>query len=205
MNSLHAVFLSSLVSDSLKYPPESSAGFAMGRRENFPFPLFSLSLLLLTFRTRSRSLWRSDTMSINPDAAIRDASIQAATRIAVDKQQLANWNLSESIAIKRILQIPWVLFHIRSTCSKLTPGSVCLIDSYLGVTTNDVSLKLYKPDWSTTDVNNDDKKTSRQVFEAFMKRCKEDPELGKMNWTLVLYQYEVGSFRSLDSLHRADQ
>jgi len=45
-------------------------------------------------------------MSINPDAAIRDASIQAATRIAVDKQQLANWNLSESIAIKRILQIP---------------------------------------------------------------------------------------------------
>jgi len=27
----------------------------------------------------------------------------------------------------------------------------------------------------------------------FIKRCKEDPELEKMNWTLVLYQYEVSS------------
>jgi len=45
-------------------------------------------------------------MSSNPDAAMRDATIQAATRIYGDKQQLANWNLSETLAIKRILQIP---------------------------------------------------------------------------------------------------
>ena len=83
--------------------------------------------------------------------------------------------------------------------------SLCLIDSYLGLTTNDVSLKLYKPDWSTTDVNDNDKKTRREVFEAFMKRCKENPELRTMNWTLVLFQYEVSPFRSLGSLHSADQ
>ncbi|GAA5822267.1 hypothetical protein JCM5353_001550 [Sporobolomyces roseus] len=107
-------------------------------------------------------------MSSNPDAAMRDAMIQAATRIYGDKQQLANWNLSETLAIKRILQIP-----------------------HLGLSTNDVSSKLYKPDWKTTDLNSEDKKIRREIFEMFMKRCKEDPELDKMNWTLVLYQYEL--------------
>jgi len=60
--------LSSSVFDSLKYPPESSAGFAMGRAErNFPF-LSSLSLFsLLLFelghaRSGARILCRSIQM-----------------------------------------------------------------------------------------------------------------------------------------------
>jgi len=67
------------------------------------------------------------------------------------------------------------------------------LNSHLGLSTNDVSAKLYKPDWQTTDLNSGDKKIRREIFEMFLKRCKEDPELEKMNWTLVLYQYEVSS------------
>ena len=40
----------------------------------------------------------------------------------------------------------------------------------------------------------------RNLLESIMQKCKEDPVLAKMGWTLVLFKFEVIlSFFPLDS------
>ncbi|GAA5961138.1 hypothetical protein JCM3765_001240 [Sporobolomyces pararoseus] len=104
--------------------------------------------------------------NISPGAGIRDAMILLGQQLVGG--QLANWNLSETIGIKRMLQIP-----------------------LLGTLNNDVSSKLYKPDSNTRDLHPEDKAERRRVYELFMKHCEGDPALKSMNWTLVLFKYEI--------------
>ncbi|GAA5982853.1 hypothetical protein JCM5350_003009 [Sporobolomyces pararoseus] len=104
--------------------------------------------------------------NISPDAEMRDAMIHFGQQLAGG--QLANWNLSETIGIKRILQIP-----------------------LLGIVQNDVSSKLYKPDWNTVDLHPDDKAQRRIVYELLKKHCEADPVLKSMDWTPVLFKYEI--------------
>ncbi|GAA5910128.1 zinc finger MYND domain-containing protein [Sporobolomyces salmoneus] len=106
--------------------------------------------------------------NVNPDADLRDAMIQFAQAIPLSHNQLSNWNLSEKVAIKRILQIP-----------------------QLGLFSNDVSSKLYKPDWKTPDLDPDDKEARKLVYEEFMKKCEQEPNLKAMKWTLVLFRYQI--------------
>jgi len=40
----------------------------------------------------------------------------------------------------------------------------------------------------------------RKLLESIMQKCKEDPVLAKMGWTLVLFKFEVSLlFSPLDS------
>jgi len=63
-----------------------------------------------------------------------------------------------------------------------------------------VSKKYYKPQHETPDIHEEDKAMQRKLLESIMQKCKEDPVLAKMGWTLVLFKFEVIlSFFPLDS------
>ncbi|GAA6013597.1 hypothetical protein JCM10207_004786 [Rhodosporidiobolus poonsookiae] len=77
-------------------------------------------------------------------------------------------NLSETSATRRLLQIP-----------------------YLGLFQNDVRPKFAKSDQLTTDIDPEWKRIMGQTVKAMDKVFAADPELKKMNWTPVLYAYEL--------------
>ncbi|GAA5822288.1 hypothetical protein JCM5353_001556 [Sporobolomyces roseus] len=105
-------------------------------------------------------------MGFAETAAARDALIRDTARQFGG--QLANFNLSEANAVKRLIQIP-----------------AC------GVFQCDVSKKFYKPQQETPDIHEEDKAMQRKLLESILKECKKNPELARMGWTLVLFKFEL--------------
>ncbi|GAA5915641.1 hypothetical protein JCM6882_002371 [Rhodosporidiobolus microsporus] len=81
---------------------------------------------------------------------------------------LMNTNLSEVSATRRLLQLPM-----------------------FGIFQGDVRPKFSKPDHATTDISPEDKKLFGNTVKAMDKVFDADPKLKAMNWTPVLYIYEL--------------
>jgi hypothetical protein len=61
----------------------------------------------------------------------------------------------------------------------------------MGLFQNDVRPKFSKPDYQTTDISPEDKKVFGDTVKAVDRIIAADPELSSMNWTPVLYIYEL--------------
>lgn len=61
----------------------------------------------------------------------------------------------------------------------------------MGIAQSDVRAKFDRPDWQTTDISPEDKRIFGGVVKAMDRVFAADPKLKSMQWTPVLYTYEL--------------